>query len=815
MGNDLADFNNDQLLDIVVLDMVAEDHRRQQSMLSGMRPDLFWRAYQQGFHFQYMVNTLQLNNGNLNFSEIGHLAGISNTDWSWGPLFADFDNDGHKDLFISNGLRKDIRNRDWAKRYNELLNIYSTYELFSEKEWYEMLNSLPSEKIPNYMYQQSSSLQFTNVTSKWGFETPSFSNGAAYGDLDNDGDLDLVVNNVDDVAFVYENLANRIKQANYLTIELKGADKNVLALGTKVYITMSDGTSQMQQHYLTRGYRSSVAPNLHFGCGQDTVLHKLEIIWPDETTSEIFEVKTNQRLTIDYNKVDRHLPVRQVTPPKHFVIAPENYGISHYYQENNFDPYQYQPLLPYKLSETGPVLAVADVNDDGRDDIFIGGAFGSAAVLFVQGVSGEFEKSSMTTWKMDEMHEDTGAAFLDADSDGDKDLYVVSGGFEFAKNSNELADRLYLNDGKGNFQKSTGVIPEMNNYGSAIVPADFDQDGDMDILLTGRMLPHQYPLPATSYLLLNENGQFKDKTDSLAPELKAIGMVTDALWSDIDLDGDLDIMMVGEWMPITVLENQNGLFKKLNGQNGLENSSGWWNTLEKFDADGDGDDDFVAGNLGWNHKYKTTEEYPLEIFTSDFDGNGRQDIVLAYFQDKVQYPVENLDRLGMEFPELKDRYKWHDRFAESSLLDIYGKKILDQTQKYKAKTFSTSFIENLGDQTFRLKELPPEAQISPTNTVICDDFNQDQHMDILIAGNLYGTEVESIRMDAGHGLLLQGNGKNDFEAVSMLESGFFAGGDVKVMKKIAIEGNDYILIGRNSAETSLVKCLVTNSSIKD
>ncbi len=615
MGNDMADYNNDGLLDIIVVDMVAEDNRRQKENRSGMNAETYWSAYYQGYHYQYMYNTLQLNNGNTTFSEIGHLAEISNTDWSWGPIFADFDNDGFKDLFIPNGLRKDIRNRDWGKLYNDLISRTSSYEQFTVDEWNMILNALPSEKVSNYIYKNSSELVFENETKEWGMSIPSFSNGAAYGDLDNDGDLDLVVNNIDEPAFIFENISNEKDDFHYLTIKLHGSDLNTLALGTKVYVTHGE-KRQLQQFYLTRGYRSSMEPKLHFGCGEDSIIQKIEIHWPDGTCSELADISTNQEIFIDYNSIKRDsISANEETINKLFDKAESAMGVNVRHRENVLDPYQYQPLLPYKLSELGPSLAVADINDDGLQDFYIGGPYGKQGHLFIQNKIGEFEESSVELWKEDRMHEDMGASFFDADNDGDLDLYVVSGGYEFDENHKSYSDRLYINDGYGNFEKSIDRIPNMISSGGKVIPGDFDKDGDVDLLITGRQIPHKYPLPANSYLLHNNNGEFTNVTEQLAPELLNLGMATDAVWTDFDMDGDMDFIIVGEWMPLSVFENINGKFEKVKAKNGLENSSGWWNCIEKYDFDGDGDDDFVAGNLGLNYRYKTSIDYPFQVFS--------------------------------------------------------------------------------------------------------------------------------------------------------------------------------------------------------
>ncbi len=799
MGNDMADFNNNGLLDILVLDMVPEDNRRQKSMLSGMNAGLFWRTYHQGFHYQYMYNTLQLNQGNTTFSDIGHMAGISNTDWSWGPLLADFDGDGHKDLFVSNGLRKDIRNRDWGKIYNEMLSIAGTYEVFSPQQWDYILKSLPSEKIPNYIFRNNGDLTFSNMTDKWGMNTPSFSNGAAYGDLDNDGDLDLVVNNVDAPAFIYENTSDRHADYNFLKIKLIGPDENKMALGTKVYITHFSGIRQMHQHYVSRGYRSSMDPALIFGCGSDTVIMKVEVVWPDGTLSVYKEVPANRELLIDYDEISRkNRPIRQKDIFTIFESSPIQLKPSYRHRDNFFDPYQYQPLLPYRLSELGPFIGVTDVNNDGLDDFYVGGAKGMQGQLFLQLRDGSFVASIQPFMADDRQYEDMGLLFLDVDMDGDQDLYVVSGGYEFEAGDTLLQDRLYINDGKGNFEKSVDALPSFLTSGGRVISGDYDQDGDLDLFVCGRQVPKKYPLPANSYILNNDNGVFTDVTNDVAPELLGLGMVTDAVWTDYDNDGDLDLMVVGEWMQITLFENIEGKFIKSSAVAGLDQSSGWWNCIKAYDFDGDGDDDYVVGNLGLNYRYKTSLEFPFQVFSSDFNDDGRQGIVLAYYENGILYPQENLEKSLIQMPEIGEKVKSHDQFSVMTLTDVYGREALDSAVHYKAHTFQTSYVENLGGGRFKMTALPTMAQISNTNAILLDDFNQDGFQDILIAGNLHSSEEQTVRLDGGMGLLLTGDGKGNFQPIPPFKSGFYASGDVKDMGMISIGDSNYLMISRNS-----------------
>ncbi len=804
MGNDMADFNNDGLLDIVTLDMVAEDHQRQKAMLSGMNRQMFLRAHDNGYHFQYMYNMLQLNNGNNTFSEIAHLAGISNTDWSWGPLLADFDGDGFKDLFISNGLRKDIRNRDWAKRYNEALDEYFSYELFPSSLWNELLETLPAEKLPNYIYRNSSDLTFENVIEKWGMNQPSYSNGAAYGDLDNDGDLDLVVNNVDEKAFLYENRANENTNYHYLKIKLRGPELNPMALGTKVTIE-TGATSQTIQHYITRGYRSSIDPAIVIGCGADTVVDRMKILWPDGTLSRYEKIRTNHEMVIDYETCDKEIVVSSSISQPLFQSDESGHDISFIHKENNYDPYQFQPLLPYRLSELGPALAVADVNKDGMDDFFVGGAYSQAGALYLQKSGGFFEISNAAQFDNDRLYEDAGAVFFDADLDGDLDLFVVSGGYEFPESSEIYQDRLYINDGTGIFERNTERLPTDSQSGGKVIAKDWDNDGDEDLLILGRQTPQKYPIPADSRLLENVNGYFKDISATHAPGLINLGMVTDACWTDIDNDGDMDLMVVGEWMKVTLFKQENGVLNKVINNNGLENSSGWWNCIVQFDVDSDGDDDFIAGNLGLNSKFKASIEHPLELFSADLNQDEKSDIIFAFHEGKRLLPLDNLERSSAQYPELLDRISSHDQFASKTLSEIYSEKSLEKAAHFDAKTMSTSIVINNGDGTFRVIGLPVEAQFSQVMGALAKDYNGDGIIDLIIARNRYSIEEETVRNDAGIGLFLKGTGKGDFVPVPFIQSGLYMGGDINHIDQIEINQELYIIASRVNGPVSFTK----------
>ncbi len=801
MGNDMADFNNDGFLDIVVVDMVAEDHYRNKSNLGGMKPYKFWSSVNKGLHHQYMNNVLHMNNGDGTFSEVGQMANISNTDWSWASLIVDFNNDGQKDIFVTNGLGKDIRNTDFAKVYAEMVREY--YNIFTKKEYDFLLNAMPSVKVKNYMYKNNGDLTFTNMAEAWGTGQPSFSNGAAYGDLDNDGDLDLIVNNINDFAFVYENQSDKFGESSFLKIKFSGPNLNPFGIGAKVSVSHGNGT-QLQQLYLTRGYRSSMEPSMIFGLGADSIVKVLDVKWPDGKSQILKNVRANQELMIEYNDANFAKDIENVENPVFLDITKKS-AIEHKHIENDYNDFVNEPMLPHKMSSFGPSMAVSDVNGDGLEDFFVGGSTGYAGHLFLQNQEGSFDEKFNPSWNEEKMYEDMGTLFFDVDSDGDQDLYVVSGGSEYEEGDSLYQDRFYYNDGSANFIRSVGVLPEIISSGSKAVPCDFDLDGDIDLFVGGRLVPGKYPRPADSYLLKNEAGVLIDITDAVAHELRKVGMVTSAIWMDYDNDKDEDLIVCGEWMPVTIFRNDAGTFNKVAEDNGLENSAGWWFSLAQGDFDEDGDPDIIAGNLGWNYEYKASIIKPFEIYSHDFSGNNKLDIVLGYYENSVLYPFHDRGKSMGQVPQITESFETYNDFAGATLEEIYGKKALDSALNYKAKTFTSSYIENTGNGNFVITPLNSLAQIAPTNSILVKDINQDQHLDIIIAGNLYATEVETIRADAGIGLYLEGDGNGNFSPVPYYNSGLYADGDVKDMKLIHTIDGPMLLVASNNDHTRMIK----------
>ena len=812
MGTDISDFNNDGWPDIVSLDMVAEDNYGIKTSMSGMNPAAFNHAVENGFHYQYMYNALQLNNGSNTFSEIAQLAGISSTDWSWAPLFADFDNDGWKDLFVTNGLKRDFRNNDFRKyklkRIEEAQKKGENMATVME----ELVNKTPQRKTKNYFFKNNHDLTFSKISEEWGIANPSLSNGAAYADLDNDGDLDLVVNNIDEEAFILKNNAAQ----NYLQFELNGPPENPFGVGTAIKIKMG-GQIQVVENYPTRGYQSAVEPMVHFGIGEIKIIDEAIIIWPDGKQQILKNINANQRIKINYESAaSASFAENKSVLSGLFKDITGASGLQHRHIENEYDDFEKESLLPHKMSEFGPALAVGDVNGDGLEDFFIGGAKGYSSELYFQQNNGSFIPSNFSLWQKEKKYEDIAAAFFDADSDGDLDLYVVSGGNEYEPDSPLLQDRIYLNDGKKQFMKNGRLLPKMLTSGACVKPFDYDGDGDQDLFVGGRLMPGKYPFPARSYILKNDGGLFKDITEEIAPELVRQGMVTDAVWTDFNGDELIDLIVVGEWMPISFFENNNGNFKKIEplineNKNGME---GWWSAIAVTDFDNDGDMDYVIGNLGLNYKYKATEKEPFEIFTHDFDGNGNQDIVLGYYNDGKLFPLRGRECSSNQMPFLKDKFPTYHDFGSADLEEVYGADKLEESLHLKVTTFASIFLENMGNGNFTATPLPNRAQFSSVNGIIADDFDHDGHADILIAGNMFQSEVETPRNDAGVGLFLKGNGKMEFTPISSFESSLYLDKDVKRLASIqlgnAMPAQAAFLVGNNNDQLQLIRNIDSN-----
>lgn len=799
MGLDLADVNNDSKNDILVVDMVASDNFRQKTNMSGMNPERFWQSIQFGFHFQYMYNTLQLNRGGEKFSEVGQMAGVSNTDWSWTALMTDLDLDGKKDIFITNGLRKDVRNNDFVKKYILYAEQMPENAGLSEDEILrKQLRNMPSQKVRNCVFQNKGELDFENKNIDWGLHIPSFSTGAVYADLDNDGDLDLIINNVDDPAFIYENTNEQGKKNNYLKVNLEGTDKNPFGVGAQLTLKTATETQSIEI-YQTRGYQSAVPPEAVFGLGKNSEVKSIEVLWPDGKLSVLENPEINQNHSISYQTakaVENEEEKGQVV----FKNITEELNIDHGYQENYYDDFKDQVLLPHKLSTLGPTMAVGDVNGDGLEDFLIGGAHALPAKLFLQTVEGDFAQPSEPFPSSHSTYEDLGAVFFDADGDSDLDLYMASGGYEFDYGSTNYQDRLYLNDGNGNFTHKPNALPRLHSSTSVVVPMDFDGDGDLDLFVGGRLSPKRYPLSPASYFLENQAGTFVDVTKDRLDVSQHIGMVTSAEWADLDSDGKNELIVTGEWMPIKVFkQNAKGIFEPLDLANlGLDYSNGWWYSLKVIDYDKDGDMDIIGGNLGLNYKYEASKEEPFKVFAEDFDYDQTVDIVLSYAQDGEYYPVRGRECSSQQLPFIKEKFPNYKSFATASVYDVLGDDKISSAKELNAYTFATTIFEN-DKGVFKSKVLNHQTQLSSVNAIVPEDLNGDGRIDFIMGGNLYGSEVETPRNDASYGNILLQSENGDFSVIPAKKTSFFGEGDLKTIQSITI-GNKYeaYIIGQNS-----------------
>ncbi|MGB3850161.1 MAG: VCBS repeat-containing protein [Tunicatimonas sp.] len=780
MGHDVADINNDGLNDIVTADMLPPDHYHRKKMAGPMNYNLFARTQKEGYLPQYMRNTVQLNRGHINgrplgFAEIGQLLNLHATDWSWAPLLADFNNDGWKDLFITNGYLRDITDLDFVNYTAQLGGTITADSLDDVLK--DQARQMPSIALSNRGFANQGGLRFTDATQAWGIEQPSLSNGAAYGDLDRDGDLDLVVNTINTPALVYENQADQRPDRNFLSLNLRGDSLNPGALGAKVWV-YAEGLPQVAEQSVTRGYQSSVEPTLHFGLGAVDTIDSLVVRWPNGTTARRGKVSANQRLTVRYQDAELR-PVPDKTLQPWFTEVTDELNVDYQHVDPEYNDFSRQYLLPHKLSEQGPGIAVGDMNGDAREDFFVGGAYNHSGTLFFQNQNGTFGKKPLTRSEAEKSAEDQGALLFDYDGDGDLDLYVASGSNEHYPGSEYYQDRLYTNDGRGNFTLASGALPPLRSSSSCVRAADFDQDGDLDLLVGTRAEPLKYPLPSDSYLLVNERGSFTDRTGELAPGLRKLGMVKDALWTDFDGDRDADLVVVGEFMPIQFFENSNGTLKNVSNETGLTYTSGWWNSINSGDFDQDGDLDYVVGNLGKNAPYSATTTEPLTIYAADLDQNGFVDPVITYFNDHQEYPVSARDDLIRQVPTLKKKFPSYERYATADVSAIVSP--ADRSRAYVAKAFqlASGYLENLGGGRFRLNDLPWPAQLAPVYGILVQDFDDDGHLDVLLSGNDFGAEVVNGRYDASVGTLLRGDGEGQFAALSFRESGLSVSGNAR------------------------------------
>ncbi len=799
MGSDAADYNNDGFTDVVTLDMLPEDNHTIKMHSGPENFDKFNFLFNQGFYYQYSRNMLQKNNGDGTFSEVGQQAGVSNTDWSWAALFADYDNDGYKDLFVSNGYVKDYTEMDFLKYSVD--RVVRSMAKDSVDPIPEYLRKMPTIRIPNYIFRNNGAGGFEKKTEEWGFEQKGVSAGSAYADLDNDGDLDLVINNSNDIASIYQNHENEKLKHQFLRVQLKGNPGNSRGAGAKVYV-YNKGLLNYQEQSPVRGFQSSNDPVLLFGTGDAAQLDSVRIIWPNDKTQLLTNVKASQTLTLQQADARDHWAY----PPSAASLLTSTLIPGTKHTENPFNDFTLQGLLPYYFSREGPCIAVADLNGDGRTDFFQGGARGLAGQLFMQLANGSFQPAAIPAFTADAASEDVAAAFFDADKDGDMDLYVASGGIEVSEGDPTLQDRLYLNDGKGHFTKNTNALPQLFSVKSCVKPADIDGDGDLDLFIGGRVVPGKYPAPARSYLLINDGkGVFTEEITQRAPELKEAGLITDAVWIDMNQDKQPDLVVSGEWMPVSVFINDKGSFRNSTATYNAAQLTGWWSKLDTADLDGDGDADLIAGNTGTNTQFKVSEKEPMTLTWKDFDGNGSIDPILCYFIKGISYPAASRDDLTEQLPLLKKKYLEYKEYADARLEDIFTSEQLKDAQTLKAGTMQSGYYENQGTKGLVWHALPAEAQQAPIHGIAVADFNKDGKADILLAGNNTWSRIKFGRYTANHGVLLAGDGKGNFTYVPQYQSGLKLRGNVRSMVLLPVAGKPAVLAGFNDAQTVLIR----------
>lgn len=795
MGTDMADINNDGYLDVYVAEMLPENDYRLKTTIKFDNYDVQNAKNQLDFHHQFTCNTLQLNNQDGTFSEIAQLAGVDATGWSWGALSFDFDNDGWKDLFVCNGIRKDLTDQDFLAYFNsqEVINkiMQGGYDFM------DFLDKMPSKPIPNFAFTNQRNLQFTNESAQLGFDKAGFSSGAAYADLDGDGDLELVINNLNAEASVYKNLSSEKLDHHYLKIKLLGTSPNTMGLGSRVTI-FSGNEKQVLEQMPTRGFQSSVDPVLLFGLNKQKRIDSLIVQWPNEKIQVIKNIRADTLLLLSQaNAKERRkdiepLPILFNDVTTAFISG----NIRH--KENEFIDFDVEKLIPKLLSTEGPKIATGDVNGDGLEDFYIGAATGDTAKLFLQTKEGRFEQKVQKAFMADTYYETTGAVLFDADNDGDLDLVAVSGGNEAKQGSLYLLSRLYINDGKGNFSASAKGWPSVSINASCVRTGDFNNDGKTDIFIGARNIPGSYGMPASSILLQNDgNGVFTDVTGSVAPAFNKIGMVTDAQWADIDSDGRNELIVVGDWMPVTIFTYQDG---KLQKKAAVSHSSGWWNCLTVTDIDGDGKMDLVAGNLGLNSSIKADPAHPAKLYVSDFDKNGQTECIPVYYKaDGKAYPYYLKDEMESQLPQLKKKFLRYDAYAGKPVEEIFSKEQLSQATVLTVEQTQTSVFMNDGHGNFTIHPLPVMAQLSPVFAISVLDVNADGRKDLFMGGNFFGLKPQTGRLDASYGTTLINEGNNHFTFTKPKESGLFLKGEVRDMAYVkSVRGDSCIIVAMNN-----------------
>jgi hypothetical protein len=806
MGSDVADITADGLPEIFVTDMLAKSDDRYKTTMTFENWDKYQYNLKNGYYRQNTRNTLHLNNGisfgnKLTFSEVGRLAGVEATDWSWSALITDFDNDGHKDLFVANGLAQDIHDQDY-------LNFISDEEIKkmivkkNGVDYKKLVELVPVNRISNCVFAGDSNLGFKDVADSWGLDTPSHSSGSAYGDLDNDGDLDLIVNNINMPPFVYKNKSTELlKENNYLKVKLIGEKNNINAVGAKVTIKSDEQIFYLEQSPI-RGFQSTVDNIVHFGLGEISSIDSLIVDWYYGKRSVLTNISVNQTVVISESEAQKPEHKEEQNNNKSiFKNVSEIIDLDYLHVENTYVDFDRDRLLYHMRSTEGPKLDIGDVNNDGLMDFYIGGAKNSAGKLFLNIGQNKYKSSNADLFEKDKQSEDSQVVFFDADNDGDLDLYVSSGGVEYSSSSYALFDRLYINDGFGEYARSSQLLPTSNPEStSVVIPNDFDKDGDIDLFVGIRLKPGSIGVPQNGYILENNGkGEYKDVTLELAPEMIELGMITDAKWADFDNDDDYDLIIVGEWMGIKLFENDNSNFTEISKDVGLKNTSGWWNRIVSSDIDNDGDIDFIVGNHGLNSRFKASVEAPISCYVNDFDNNGSIEQIVCNYNEGKSYPLVLRHDLIKQLPHLKKKYVYYTNYKGQAIEDIFTSEELKNSIVHEVTMLESILLINNGDASFKIKPLPKESQFAPIYAISASDFDKDGVIDLVLGGNLYNVKPEIGSYDASYGQFLKGTGNGDFTVYSMGESGLFLDGEIRDFKIFSHKQNDLLLVSKNNS----------------